>query len=376
MISLLIFDVDGVITDGRKYVVGNQIMKNIAMKDIDALSLIKDMNIKIACITGEDDKFAKNFMNYPQIDAVITGAKNKLAALKELEEKFQVGSREICYIGDGKYDISVLQEAGLAICPADAIDEVKKEADIILTRKGGDGCLAEIYTLLKERKEKKHIKDMQNHKENGGDYKTQAEKFNERKNFILQRVSSHIETVNLLKEDTSYWNDIVRIAEIVCESYKTGGCLFFCGNGGSAADAQHLAAELVGRFYKERRALNSEALSTNTSILTCLANDYDYDIVFARQVEAKGRAGDVIVGITTSGTSKNILLAFEKAKAMGMTTVLMTGNVSDYLPLVQTSDFVLKAPSKDTPRIQEMHIMTGHILCEIIENKIQKTEDE
>ena len=353
-IKLLVFDVDGVITDGRKYLSGEKVIKSVSMKDVDAFSMIKDLGIRLACITGEDDAFANSFKRYPQLDEVVTGSKDKLTSLSQLKDHFKVENNEICYIGDGKYDIPVLKEVGLSICPADAISEAKKEADIVLKRKGGEGCIADIYSILKK----------DNHK------KTQAMK--DISKLVLNRVDSHIETISILKNDTAYWSNVQQLAKEVCDAYNRGGCLYFCGNGGSAADSQHLAAELVGRFYKERRALNAEALTTNSSILTCLANDYDYNIIFARQIEARGKFGDVIIGITTSGTSKNISLAFEKAKAIGIKTVLMTGNVSDSLPLVQMSDYVLKVPSKDTPRIQEMHILTGHILCELIENIIME----
>jgi D-sedoheptulose 7-phosphate isomerase len=158
------------------------------------------------------------------------------------------------------------------------------------------------------------------------------------------------------------------------ECYRQGGKLLLCGNGGSAADAQHLAAELVSRFYKERRALSAEALSANTSIITAIGNDYAYERIFARGVEAQGRAGDVLIGITTSGKSKNVIEAFKSAQKLGMTTVLFTGMLDEGAEILKYTDELLSVASKDTPRIQEMHILSGHIMCEIIENNILKSE--
>ncbi|BDU71072.1 D-sedoheptulose-7-phosphate isomerase [Mesoterricola silvestris] len=156
-----------------------------------------------------------------------------------------------------------------------------------------------------------------------------------------------------------------KAVEAMITAFRSGGRVLFCGNGGSAADAQHLAAEFSGRFYFDRPPLDSEALHVNTSFLTAVANDYDYNVTYARLVLAKGRPGDVLVGITTSGNSKNILAAFEKAKEVGMVTVGMTGEGGGKLKGL--SDILLEVPSNDTPRIQEGHILIGHILCELVE---------
>ena len=149
---------------------------------------------------------------------------------------------------------------------------------------------------------------------------------------------------------------------------RNDGKVLFCGNGGSAADAQHLAAELSGRFYYDRPPLYAEALHVNTSYLTAVANDYSYDDIYARSIKSKGRKGDVLVGISTSGNSENILRAMKEAKARGMITVAMTGNGGGKMK--EFCDYLLDMPSSSTPRIQEAHILVGHILCEIIEADI------
>ena len=161
---------------------------------------------------------------------------------------------------------------------------------------------------------------------------------------------------------------IQAVANTMIKTLQNGGRILFCGNGGSAADAQHLAAELSGRFYIDRKPLDAEALHVNTSFLTAVANDYSYDEVYSRIVEAKGRRGDVLVGITTSGNSSNILLAIRKAKELGMTTVGLTGETGG--KLATEVDFLLNVPSGDTPRIQEAHIVLGHTLCELVETSL------
>jgi D-sedoheptulose 7-phosphate isomerase len=170
----------------------------------------------------------------------------------------------------------------------------------------------------------------------------------------------------ILKED--YLVSIIEISEIITNAFKSGKKVLFCGNGGSAADAQHLAAEFSGRFYKDRKALPSDALHCNTSYLTAVANDYSYEDIYSRIIEGTGVKGDVLIGISTSGNSKNILKAFQVSKSLGVTTIGLTGIGGGLMKNV--SDYIIQVPSNDTPRIQECHIMIGHILCEIVENNL------
>lgn len=160
---------------------------------------------------------------------------------------------------------------------------------------------------------------------------------------------------------------IEMVSEVCTNAIKQGGKVMFCGNGGSAADSQHLAAELVGRYKMNRPALNSAALTTDTSILTAVGNDFGYDTIFERQVEGIGKKGDVLIGLSTSGNSKNVLLAMEKAKAMGITTVAMTGEKGGKMK--EKADFAINVPSDTTNHIQEMHIAVGHIICGIVEKE-------
>jgi D-sedoheptulose 7-phosphate isomerase len=158
---------------------------------------------------------------------------------------------------------------------------------------------------------------------------------------------------------------IMEITELVIDSLKKNGKVIVFGNGGSASDSQHIAAELIGRFKKDRNALAAIALTTNTSILTALANDYGYEVVFAKQIEGLGQKNDVAIGISTSGKAKNVVMAIKQAKKIGMKTVALTG--ADGGELAKTADVVLVVPSSNTARIQEAHITIGHIICEMVE---------
>lgn len=189
------------------------------------------------------------------------------------------------------------------------------------------------------------------------------------KTVALSRADEHLAVIQSLTKDARLMQAIEKTAHILVNAFKSNRALLLCGNGGSAADAQHIAAELVCRFYLERKALNAEALTVNTSSLTAIGNDYAYDVVFSRQVEARGKKGDVLLAISTSGGSGNVLKAVEAAKKRKMITIGMTGNKPE-TPLEKRVDVCLKIPSESTPRIQEAHILIGHILCEFVEGAL------
>jgi len=180
---------------------------------------------------------------------------------------------------------------------------------------------------------------------------------------IADNFSEHLEVIQKVSEACA--EDIAVVGQLMVDVLAQGGTIYWCGNGGSAADSQHLAAELVGRFKGDRRALRSAALSTDSSVLTCVANDYSYDSIFSRQIEALGRAGDLLVGISTSGNSGNVLKAFEAAKQLGLHTVGLLGK--DGGKAKQMADHSIVIPSDATARIQESHILIGHTFCDLIE---------
>jgi D-sedoheptulose 7-phosphate isomerase len=181
-------------------------------------------------------------------------------------------------------------------------------------------------------------------------------------------IESSIQVKQALLKDEQLMLEIEKTVNAITFAFKNGNAVYFAGNGGSAADAQHLAAEFSGRFYKDRKALPSDALHCNSSYLTAVANDYSYDVIYARLLEGLAKPGDVLVGISTSGNSGNIVKAFEMAKSIGVVTVGFTGATGGQMkPL---SDFLINIPSTTTPRIQESHILVGHIICELVEENI------
>ncbi|HEY6978245.1 MAG TPA: D-sedoheptulose 7-phosphate isomerase [Chitinophagaceae bacterium] len=185
---------------------------------------------------------------------------------------------------------------------------------------------------------------------------------------IKSIIRSSIAVKEKLLQDETLQKKIVDVVEVIATAFNNGKKVLFCGNGGSAADAQHLAAEFSGRFYKDRKALPSEALHCNTSYLTAVANDYSYDVIYSRIVDGIGVSGDVLVGLSTSGNSGNVVKAFKTAKEKNMITIGFTGETGGKMKAL--SDYLFDVPSKDTPRIQESHIMLGHIICELVEEKL------
>ena len=185
---------------------------------------------------------------------------------------------------------------------------------------------------------------------------------------IRDAVQESIDTKQSLLREKDFETRMQQAVDMVVNCLRHQGKVHFCGNGGSAADAQHLAAELSGRFYYDRPPLNAEALHCNSSYLTAVGNDYGYEQVFARLLRGTGHQGDVLVGISTSGNSANVLRAYEVCKEMGISVISFTGatggKMRDY------SDILFNVPSTDTPRIQESHIMIGHILCELVEQML------
>lgn len=185
---------------------------------------------------------------------------------------------------------------------------------------------------------------------------------------IKEIIQHSISIKQQVLENESIITALQDITDQIVSCFEGDGKVLFCGNGGSAADAQHLAAEFSGRFYFDREPLNSEALHVNTSYLTAVGNDYSYQEVYARIVKAKGRKGDVLVGISTSGNSGNVVKALEQAKKQGMITVGFTGETGGKMK--ELCDYLIPIPSTDTPRIQECHILVGHIVCELVEEAL------
>lgn len=186
-------------------------------------------------------------------------------------------------------------------------------------------------------------------------------------NKIRDIITESVDVKNKVLDNPTLLKTVEDVTARMVEALRNGRHIYFCGNGGSAADAQHLAAEFSGRFYLDRDALPAEALHCNTSYLTAVANDYSYDVIYARLIKGIGHKGDFLVGLSTSGNSTNIVKAFETAREKGIITVGFTGDSGGKMK--EVSDYLINVPSKNTPRIQESHIMLGHIICQLVEEQ-------
>ena len=187
---------------------------------------------------------------------------------------------------------------------------------------------------------------------------------------ISEIINASISTKQRILDSPVLMKTIEEVTNVIATAFRNGNKVLFCGNGGSAADAQHLAAEFSGRFYTDRDPLPSEALHCNSSYMTAVANDYGYDVVYSRMIKGMGKPGDVLVGLSTSGNSVNIINAMAEAKKIGMINVVFSGEGGGKLRSM--CDYLINVPSNDTPRIQESHIMVGHIICELVESELFK----
>jgi D-sedoheptulose 7-phosphate isomerase len=343
MIKIVLFDIDGVLTDSCIIVDENgKEWKQISLRDVDAVYELKKLGFKIGAITGENTNITNYFEKRFPWDFFYRGCKRKLEMVKEIEKRESVNNDEICYVGDSKYDLELMGYVGLSVCPCDAILPIKEKANLIL----GESCHGWVWELLEYLK---------------------TEMLDDDSSFFKRIFFEHYDMFKKILADKQLQTTIIEFGRSLIDSLQNGKQLLLFGNGGSASDAQHIASEFVGRFYKERKAIKAEALTANASSITAIGNDYAFENIFARQIEAKCSPGDVLLGITTSGTSKNILRGLDCGKKIGAITVLFTGE------RVRNYDYVdveVNVPSGLTPRIQEGHIFLGHLLCEYVEENL------
>lgn len=189
-----------------------------------------------------------------------------------------------------------------------------------------------------------------------------------KQDLIRRNISDSISVKQKLLQNDTIITEITKVVDLIVETFNNGNKLLFCGNGGSAADAQHLAAEFSGRYYLNRPPLHAEALHTDTSFMTAVSNDFSFDEVYARLIQGIGKQGDILIGMSTSGNSKNVIKALEEAKKKNIITIGFTGKANGNMK--PYCDFLINIPSDDTPRIQECHLMLGHAICELVEKKL------
>lgn len=351
-IRVLVLDADGVLTDGTGALVSDgSELKHFSFHDLDAVATAKRAGLMVAIVTGEVtaevDRIAKRF----GVDRVSKGARDKLAAVEELASQIGVPLESVCYIGDADRDAPALSRVGLGFAPANATPAARGAAHRILHRAGGAGAVAEaVEILLQHREDLTRLPAVQ-------DLMRSA---------ATKSLAAH---ERLIDESLTV---LGQIALALMRAIRWGRKVLLFGNGGSAADAQHIAAELVGRFALKRAPFAAIALTTDTSVLTAVGNDWEFAEVFARQVSALARPGDAVVGISTSGRSPNVLRGLEVARAAGAVTIGFTGEHGGDLP--PYTDLCFAAPANITSRIQELHILAWHMICEVLERDLAETD--
>ena len=359
MIQVLVLDIDGVLTDGRLLLdQENCEIKGLSYRDIDAVFQARREGLQVALLTGERSRMVDVIAARLAIETVCCGAKDKATALRELSAQLDVPLAQICYLGDSDRDAPALALAGLGLAPADASLLAQQNAHRVLSTLGGHGAVAEALALIR------HIND---------NPVITPESATEEMLAKGQGLGLQISIVTTMQESIAVKQatierlagSVTTVAEWIIDTLRCGHKLLLFGNGGSAADAQHIAAELVGHFKRERQAWPAIALTTNTSTLTALSNDYGVEAIFARQVQALGQPGDLVLAFSTSGNSPNILQGVMAARALGLRVVGLTGESGGRLaPLC---DLALCVPSRCTARIQECHITICHAICEVVE---------
>jgi D-sedoheptulose 7-phosphate isomerase len=348
--SVLALDIDGVLTDGTvSYGPDRGETKALAYQDFDAIRAAQQHGLRIVLVTAETGEWPEFVAQRTGADSLITGAKDKTAAIQEIAQTFHVDPSQICYVGDGDRDAPALSLVGRGFAPANATPLAKKAAGQVLQARGGAGAVHEAISILLQ--------------EPSTLAPEPAAAPPSMTALIRAAMDEHMAVCQAALDAMT--DDVAAAGELITSALRRGRKVLILGNGGSAADAQHFAAELIGRFERERRALPSIALTTDTSILTALGNDYGLETIFARQVEGLGQQGDVLIAITTSGNSGNVLAAARCARDLGMATIGMTGESGGkLLPLV---DLCLRVPSSRTARIQEVHAFLIHALCELVD---------
>lgn len=343
MVKLLALDIDGVITDGRAVLApGAQDTKVLNFHDLDAITRLKRTGTAVALVTGESGPLVELIAQRFGVSLVRQGAKDKLAAVQQLAADLNVTLADIVYVGDADRDAPALAAVGLGLAPSTATPAAQAAAHRVLRSAGGAGAVAEAVRLILA------LED-------------------DRADVLLpdfERIAQDSLAAHQRLIDGSL-PILAQIARAFITALGSGHKLLFFGNGGSAADAQHVAGEFVGRFLRERAPLPAIALTTDTSILTAVGNDWGFDEVFARQVRALARPGDVVIGISTSGSSPNVLRGLDAGRAAGAVTAGFTGLKGG--TMLAHCDFCFQAPAEATPRIQELHILAWHAICEIVE---------
>jgi D-sedoheptulose 7-phosphate isomerase len=347
-IRVLALDVDGVLTDGTAVLTesgGEE--KRFSFYDLDAVTQARNSGLTLVLVTGEETAVVNRIAQRFRIERIAPGAKDKISTLRTLSAQLDIPLSQFCYIGDGDRDAPALSQVGLGLAPANATPTAKAAAHYILSRFGGSGAVAEAVSLLFQMK----IDGEQTIRLKG-----------EARRMVNDSLAAH---QRLLDNSLPV---IVQVAQMLMRSILTGHKVILFSDGSSAADARHVAGELSGRFRSESNPLPAITLSTDTSILTAAGNNWDFYEIFARQVRALARPGDVAVGIDPYGHSAAILRGLEAGKACNAATIGFTGTGS--WEITKSCDLCFHAPADTMPRIRELHILAWHSVCELVEKML------
>lgn len=363
-ITILALDIDGVLTDGRVlYTSDGQEQKYISFRDIDAIFKAHRCGLKVALVTGEDTPWVQSIVHRLQVEHVIQGAKDKLEAVRSLAKQLKKTLAAICYIGDSDRDAPALAAVGLGIAPANATAKARAAADLVLQSDGGYGVVHEALEYILEQRINTPNRPHQGESKAVTPGKLDINVCSQQvRDLIVESIAVQHSVADKLTPS------IVKVADILATSIIDGHKLLIFGNGGSAADAQHMASEFIGRFEINRKPLAAIALTTDTSLLTSVSNDYGHDAIFSRQIEALGENGDIAIAISTSGSSENVLEGVRSARKLGIQTIGMTGRTGGKLAMLV--DLCLCVPSTNTARIQEAHGLIIHLLCKLVEENV------
>lgn len=350
-IRVLALDIDGVITDGTASLsdIGDE-EKRFSFQDLDAVTQAQRAGLPVAMVTAEDTPSVDRLTRRFNCNLVRRGAKDKLLALEALSHELNVRLDEFCYVGDGDRDAPALRRVGLGLAPLNATSSAKSAAHRVLSKPGGDGAVAETIELIR----RSHVCQ-----ENASVLEKGMHAI------VRQSLDAHERLLELSLPV------LVQIMQAFVRTIRTGNKILLFGNGGSAADAQHVAGELVGRFLQESEPWPVIALTTDSSIITAVGNDWEFAEIFARQVRALARPGDLVAGISTSGRSPNVIRGLRAAREKGAETVGFTGGNGG--GMIEHVDICFRAPAESTPRIQELHLLAWHTICEMIERELLRT---
>lgn len=337
----LVLDIDGVLTDGSDTVPPGE--KRLFLRDLDALTRARREGIGVAFLTGESEAVAGPVVERCGGGPALYETKDKVEGMRRLVGQLGCSLSEVCYVADGERDAPALELVGLALSPCDASAAARAVADRVLVSAGGRGAVEEVVAMI---------------------CPVAGRSGDELADSVRGELNAAANAMGTLAE--SGVETLVRVVEVMTGSLAAGGTVFLFGNGGSAAIAQHAAAELVGRYRRKRGALPAVALTADTALLTALANDFGYENIFGRQVEALARWGDVAVGMSTSGLSDNVARGLAAARRMGSRTIALVG--ADPGAVGAQAEFCLTFPAPDTARVQELHLTALHAVCSCLDH--------